>query len=70
MEAQSGQEQEKVMSFGLGKRPVFWRQMRSMTPLDKRPWSSSTRDSIAPAQSWQIEPQASLATGATLMLIW
>ena len=54
IDAWSGQLQEKRISEGRGNRPPSWRHSRSMTPLENRPWSSSTRESMPPAQSAQI----------------
>ncbi len=41
-------------------------QILSMTPLENRPWRSSTSESIAPAQSVQIDFQRAFVTGVTL----
>src|SRR5437667_866293 len=63
--AQSGQLHESLISSGDGKRPVFCLQTRSMTPLENRPCRSSMSESIAPAQSLQMDCQRALVTGAT-----
>jgi hypothetical protein len=64
MSAQSGQLQSSRISDGDGNNPWFCRQILSMTPLEKRPCKSSTRESIAPAQSPQMDFQRCLETGA------
>src|SRR5580693_4489589 len=63
--AQSGQLHESLISCGDGNRPVFRRQIRSMTTLDRRPCRSSINESIAPAQSLQMDRQRAFVTGAT-----
>src|ERR1019366_6558460 len=65
MSAQSGQLHESWISAGEGNRPCFCRQIRSMTPLDNRPCSNSTSESMAPPQSLQMDFHCALATGAT-----
>src|SRR5580704_13762186 len=66
IDAQSGQLHVKMMSFGDGNNPVFSSQRRVMTPVEKRPCSNSTRESMAPAQSLQIAVQSPRGTGATV----
>ena len=60
--AQSGQLHESLISLGEGNRPVFCRQIRSITPLEKRPCRSSTKESMAPAQSLQMDFQRDFET--------
>jgi hypothetical protein len=62
IEFQSGQLHENRISAGAGNKPVFHRQMLSMTPLEKRPCRSSTSESIAPAKSVQIEVHLAFGT--------
>src|ERR1022692_4138381 len=64
MPAQSGQLHESSISSGEGNRPWFCRQIRSMTPLDNRPCSNSTSESIAPAQSLPLDFHSPLGTTA------
>src|ERR1039457_6575931 len=65
MPAESGQLHERWISAGEGNRPWLCRQIRSMTPLDNRPCSNSTSESIAPAQSSQMDFHCAFLTGAT-----
>ena len=55
------------MSNGLGNRPLSWQQIRSITPLENRPCSSSTRID-APAQSVQIDRHSVGANAVMLTL--
>src|SRR4029453_9078486 len=66
IDAQSGQLQVKMMSFGDGKSPVFCSQRRAITPLEKRPCRSSTSESMAPEQSLQMALQQDRGTGPTV----
>src|SRR3970282_2990429 len=66
IDAQSGQLQVKMMSFGDGNNPVFSSQRRVMTPFEKRPCRSSTRESIAPEQSLQMALHRARGTGPTV----
>ena len=63
MSAQSGQLHESSISAGDGNRPALCRQMRSITPWDNLPCSSSTSESIAPPQSLQMDFQCVFLTG-------
>ena len=67
MDAQSGQVQVKWSSAGVGNSPVFCWHMRSMTPFEKRPCKSSTSESMAPAQSAQMEFHRALGTADTFI---
>src|SRR5437870_4011790 len=66
MDAQSGQLHVKMMSVGDGNSPVFSSQRRVITPVEKRPCSNSTKESIAPEQSLQMAVQRPRGTGATV----
>src|SRR5258708_24460205 len=66
IDAQSGQLQVKRMSLGEGNSPVFSSQRRVMTPFEKRPCRSSTRESMAPEQSLQMALQRARDTGPTV----
>src|SRR5829696_7685866 len=66
IDAQSGQLQVKMMSFGDGNSPVFCSQRRAITPLEKRPCRSSTSESMAPVQSVQMARQSDRGTGPTV----
>src|ERR1700731_1561283 len=66
IDAQSGQLHVKRMSFGDGNSPVFSSQRRAMTPFEKRPCRSSTRESMAPEQSLPIALPRAGVTGATV----
>src|SRR5882672_3825730 len=66
IDAQSGQLHVKMMSFGDGNSPVVCSQRRVMTPVEKRPCSNSTTESMAPEQSRQIAFQCARDTGATV----
>src|ERR1019366_8567230 len=66
IDAQSGQLQVKRMSFGDGNSPVFSSQRRVMTPFEKRPCRSSTRESMAPEQSLQMALQRAGGTAPTV----
>src|SRR5216110_77264 len=68
IDAQSGQLQVNWMSFGDGNSPVFSSQRRVITPFEKRPCRSSTRESMAPEQSLQIALQRAGASGPTVTL--
>ena len=57
------------ISAGDGKSPVFSWQMRVITPCEKRPCSSSTTESIAPAQSLQTALHRAFGTAATFTSI-
>ena len=54
MPAQSGQEHDILISFGVGNRPSASRQTRSITFFDSLPCRSSTIEPTEPAQSAQI----------------
>ena len=54
------------MSFGDGNNPVFCSQRRVITPLEKRPWRSSTSESMAPEQSLQMALQRDRGTDPTV----
>src|SRR5260221_14229653 len=66
IDAQSGQLHVKRISFGEGNSPVFSSQGRVMTPFEKRPCRSSTRESMAPEQSLQMALQRARDTGPTV----
>jgi hypothetical protein len=68
MEAQSGQLQLNLISFGAGKRPVFGLQIRSITELESRPCRSSTSESIEPAQSVLMDRHCFPGTATTVTL--
>src|SRR6266850_645132 len=65
IDAQSGQLHVKRMSFGDGNSP-FSAERRAMTPFEKRPCRSSTRESMAPEQSLQMALQLARGTGPTV----
>jgi hypothetical protein len=69
IEAPSGQVQENRMSDGIGNSPLSWQQIRSITPFENRPCSSSTRESMPPAQSVQIERHSAGASALMLTVI-
>jgi len=66
MPAQSGQEQDILISAGAGNRPSPSRQTRSITFFESLPDSNSTSEPIEPAQSltiarqrcWEIAPMS------------
>src|SRR5207245_11234990 len=60
--------QVKRSPFGDRNRPVFSSHSRVMTPFEKRPCRSSTRESMAPEQSLQMALQRARDTGPTVTL--
>src|ERR1700704_5256894 len=66
IDAQSGQLHVKMISFDEGNNPAFSSQRRVMTPFEKRPCRSSTRESMAPEQSRQMALQRVRDTGPTV----
>jgi hypothetical protein len=71
MLAQSGHEQLSAISWGEGKIPSPLRVTISITPLEIEPLSSSTSDSIWPAQRRLMSVQRGLAIGLIWMwVIW
>src|SRR5437764_2902935 len=66
IDAQSGQLHVNWMSFGDGNSPVFSSHRRVITPFEKRPCSSSTRESMAPEQSLQMARHRAGPTGPTV----